>query len=224
MIQAATKTWDTSPGEATKTWDTSPDEAISTRMALKEWAVACEALGRGDQILLIRKGGIREQHREFRVEHPEFLLFPTYEHQRADLLKPEARSELAAVLAARGPGDLVELRYWASVVEVFEVTTSLQLGAVAPHHLWSEAYALERLRWRPVKPLQILALRVYLLAAPVQVPLLAEYGGCKSWLTLAEPVVVERAWPVLDDRAFLEALGQLRRALASATAAQTRPS
>ena len=54
-----------------------PDDAQArlpgtTRTALKEWAVACEALGRGQQILLIRKGGISEEHREFRVEHPEF--------------------------------------------------------------------------------------------------------------------------------------------------------
>ena len=27
-------------------------------MALKEWAVAVKAMGRGDQILLLRKGGI----------------------------------------------------------------------------------------------------------------------------------------------------------------------
>ena len=54
----------------------------TSRTALKEWAVACEALGRGEQVLLLRKGGISEEGREFRIEHPEFLLFPTFEHQR----------------------------------------------------------------------------------------------------------------------------------------------
>ena len=44
--------------------------------------------------LLLRKGGIREEHREFRVEHPEFLLFPTFEHQRADLIKSSSRAAL----------------------------------------------------------------------------------------------------------------------------------
>src|SRR5947207_6391667 len=128
-------------------------EAIifATRTALKEWAVACEALGRGDQILLVRKGGIREEQKEFRIEQLEFLLFPTYEHQRADLLKPAARADLARVLAARGPADQVVLRYWARVAEVFGVTEAEQLGAASPLHLWSDDYALERLRWRPRK-------------------------------------------------------------------------
>jgi hypothetical protein len=187
----------------------------TTRTALKEWAVACEALGRGDQIVLLRKGGIREEQREFRVEHPEFLLFPTYEHQRADLLKPSARPDLARLLAERGPADQVMLRHWATVADVFEVTTAEQLAAVSPLHLWSDDYALERLRWRPRKPLQLLALRVYRLARPCTLPVLGEYGGCRSWLTLAESMIVEGARPVLGPTAFDEQLARVRRALAA---------
>jgi hypothetical protein len=186
----------------------------ATRTALKEWAVACEALGRGQQILLLRKGGIREEHREFRVEHPEFLLFPTYEHQRADLLRPSAQADLARVLAERGPANQVVLGYWAAVAEIFEVAEDGQLAAISPLHVWSEDYALERLRWRPRTPLQLLALRVYRLAQACTLPVLAEYGGCKSWLTLAEPVIVEGAQPVLDQAAFDEQLARVRRALA----------
>lgn len=184
----------------------------ATRTALKEWAVACEALGRGEQIVLLRKGGIREEHREFRVEHDEFLLFPTYEHQRADLVKPAARAAFAALTEDRR-ADGVEPRYWARVAAAFEVTESAQLEAVAALHLWSEAYALERLRWKPRKPLHLLALRVYRLAESVRLPMLAEYGGCKSWLTLAEPVVVEGARAVLDDAAFAQQLEAVRSAL-----------
>jgi hypothetical protein len=88
-------------------------QPATTRTALKEWAVACEALGRGEQILLLRKGGISEEHREFRVEQPAFLLFPTYEHQRAELIKPRARAELAATLAQRDQTERVALRSWA---------------------------------------------------------------------------------------------------------------
>ena len=187
----------------------------ATRTALKEWAVACEALGRGDQILLLRKGGIREEHREFQVEHPEFLLFPTYEHQRADLLKPSARADLARVLAERGPANHVVLRYWATVADIFEVTAGEGLAALSSLHLWSDDYALERLRWRPRKPLQLLALRVYRLARPCTLPVLAEYGGCRSWLTLAESVIVEGAQPVLGPTAFDEQLVRVRRALAA---------
>ena len=52
-------------------------------MALKEWAVAVKALGRGEQTLILRKGGIHRDDRDFRLVDPEFLLFPTYLHQKA---------------------------------------------------------------------------------------------------------------------------------------------
>jgi hypothetical protein len=185
----------------------------SSRTALKEWAVACQALGRGDQILLLRKGGISEEGRHFRIEHPEFLLFPTFEHQRADLLKPAAQADLERVLAERGPVDLIPLRYWATVAEVFEVTSSEALLAVSDLHLWSDEYALDRLRWKPTRPLQLLALRVYRLPAQVDLPLRPEYGGCRSWLTLAEPVGVEAARPVLSEADFTTQLERVRQGL-----------
>jgi hypothetical protein len=169
---------------------------------LKEWAVACSALGEGQQILLIRKGGIREEHREFRVEHPQFLLFPTYEHQRADLLKPFAQPVLSAMLAEPRRTDLVEIHYWAQVADVFELSESHQLSAVSHLHLWADDYATERLRWRPRKPLHLLTLRVYRLVEPARLPVLPEYGGCKSWLTFDEPVDLSEAEPVLDDASF----------------------
>ena len=52
--------------------------------ALKEWAVTCEALARGSQVLVLRKGGIGEKR--FELPHARFYLFPTsvsYTHLRA---------------------------------------------------------------------------------------------------------------------------------------------
>ena len=46
------------------------------QIALKEWAVTVQALAQGQQILLLRKGGIHESSQDFRVIHPEFLLYP----------------------------------------------------------------------------------------------------------------------------------------------------
>ena len=60
----------------------------SCQMALKEWAESVEALGQGEQKLLLRKGGIHEDGKDFRVIHSEFLLYPPYEHQKAELLQP----------------------------------------------------------------------------------------------------------------------------------------
>lgn len=59
----------------------------TTNHALKEWAVAVDALAEGKTILLLRKGGIKEEGNRFRVAYEEILLYPTYEHQQPNLLK-----------------------------------------------------------------------------------------------------------------------------------------
>ena len=59
----------------------------TSSLALKEWAVAVKAMSKGEQILILRKGGIHRADKEFRVVHPDFLLYPTYEHQRANLYR-----------------------------------------------------------------------------------------------------------------------------------------
>ena len=55
---------------------------LPNHTALKEWASAIAALGRGDQVILIRKGGIADPH--FGVEADRFYLYPTYFHQQQD--------------------------------------------------------------------------------------------------------------------------------------------
>jgi hypothetical protein len=56
-------------------------QLTTTSHALKEWAVAVNALESGKTIMLPRKGGIHEQSGRFQVAHEQILLYPTYEHQ-----------------------------------------------------------------------------------------------------------------------------------------------
>src|SRR5260221_2602209 len=93
--------------------------AMASAQALKEWTVTVQALGDGAQIVLVRKGGIREEAREFRVEEQAFLLYPTYEHQRPDLLQPPYRARLDAVLAAQPAAGTVPCRYLARRADTF---------------------------------------------------------------------------------------------------------
>ena len=58
-------------------------ELTTTLHALKEWAVAVNALESGKTIMLLRKGGIHERGGRFQVAHEQVLLYPTYEHQQA---------------------------------------------------------------------------------------------------------------------------------------------
>ena len=71
------------------------------RVAFKEWSVVVDLLGRGEQILVLRKGGISEGRDGFRIDHNEFLLFPTRFHQERESITEAARArydELAPTL------------------------------------------------------------------------------------------------------------------------------
>src|SRR5579884_1921814 len=91
--------------------------------AFKEWAVACEAMAEGRQILLIRKGGLREEGNTFTVNDPEFFLLPTYEHQNA-LLHTACRAEPLAPPAEAALADFRHI-YETNVFGVVGVTNVL---------------------------------------------------------------------------------------------------
>ena len=177
---------------------------IQCSAALKEWAVAIDALGAGRGALIIRKGGIREEGNRFEVRFPEFLLFPSFEHQQRDLLRPEHAGAFS---------------HFVRVHRAFSVTESAELEALEPHHIWTRQYAEKRLRWRPRQALTAMVLRVYALATPQRVPLRPEYAGCKSWLQLLDVVRVEEMEPALSDEAFAAEAKAIDDAVASVPAA-----
>ena len=173
------------------------------QLALKEWAVTIQALADGDQIMMLRKGGIHEESKDFRVVHPEFLLYPTYLHQREDLLKASHRPVLRRLLADCPADDAaVPLTHWARVEALLEVDDPEQVQRLAPHHIWTDAYAESRLHWKPMAPLTVMLLRVYRLETPATVPFLPEYGGCKSWVDIIPTVRLGQAEPVVAEARF----------------------
>jgi hypothetical protein len=46
----------------------------------------------------------------------------------------------------------------------------------------------------------------------VELPMLPAYGGCKSWIELAQEINPEHATPVLDDQAFAGKLAEFEKA------------
>ena len=171
----------------------------SLRHALKEWAVAVEALERGETALVIRKGGIREK--AFAVANRRFLLLPGYEHQKPELLKPEYRKLLKEIPDLTDDGPL-RFTSFAEVSGAYEISEPESLEAIGSYHMWAPEYAESRFKWRPKKPLTVLVLRTYVLPEPVELPYSEVYAGCKSWIELEEPVFTGGARPALDDEAF----------------------
>ncbi len=186
------------------------------QVALKEWAVTEQALAQGRQILLLRKGGIHEEGKDFRVIHPEFLLYPTYEHQREELLQPEYQPSLRALLAEPRNEDQINFSHWAKVEEIIEVSEQEKVDRLSPHHIWTNAYAQSRLHWKPMLPLSVLLLRVYRMEQPVTVPFLPEYRGCTSWVEVLTPVSLGRLQPVLGDEDFQQRVDRIKGSLGMA--------
>ena len=181
--------------------------------ALKEWAVAVKALREGRQVLLVRKGGIREETRHFRINAERFVLFPTREHQRMDLLQPEFQADLAALLAEPADPTVLRMDTWGEMTDLFEITEPAQVDALAPFYCFSTGYAEERLRWKPRHPLLVMAVRAYRLAEPLVLPMRPEFGGCKSWLTLDEELPTAGMTAALDDQTYAEQIAAVREAL-----------
>lgn len=183
-------------------------------IALREWAVAIKALEAGRQVIVLRKGGIAEETKEFRLESPHFYLFPSFEHQKPHLVKDAAREDVASTQAeAAHHPDTVQITSFAEVVEDIEVTDADTLKRLDKLHIWTEDYAEERLKWKRTKPLHVLLFRVYRLSPPAVLPLRENYGGCKSWLHLEDEITAQRALPVLTDDEFNEKAEAVRSAI-----------
>ena len=168
------------------------------RIALKEWAITVDAMARGDQVLLLRKGGIHEDGKDFRVIHREFLFYPTYLHQKENLIQPAHQPALRRMLEQPQDVDKVPFSYWAKAEEVLEISDQKKVDDLGPHYIWTTAYAQSKLHWKPMLPLSVLLLRVYHLEQPVTVPYLPEYGGCTSWVEVLSDVNLGKMAPVLD--------------------------
>ena len=170
--------------------------------ALKEWAITIESMAKGDQVLLLRKGGIHEDGKDFRMIHREFLLYPTYLHQKESLIQPAYQPALRQML--KQPQDLenVNFNYWAKAEEVLEISDQEKVNDLLPHYIWTTGYAQSKLHWKPMLPLSVLILRVYKLETPVDVPYIPEYGGCTSWVEVLSGVNLGEMIPVLSDTEF----------------------
>ncbi|MCE2462541.1 MAG: DUF1802 family protein [Dehalococcoidia bacterium] len=172
-----------------------------------------KALDRGEQVMLLRKGGIREEGKDFRVIHPEFLLYPTFEHQKDELLQEKYHQDLQQVLSEAQGGDTITFSHWAGVEEVIELTEQDKLDNLSPYHIWSDDYAQKRLHWKPRSPLSVMLLRLYRLEEPQTVPYLPSYSGCKSWVELSEDVPLGHLTPVLAEDDFRSKVGEVKAAL-----------
>ena len=164
-------------------------------VALKEWAFVVDALRRGEQIALARKGGLRDA-RGFELRADAFWLFPTAFH-----------ADLSAYARAAGT---------ASAPKALRVL-SARSG-------WPEDLFARRANWKPDAPLVILEVRCYEAREGLTIdPDDERYGGCKSWVDTDTWVVDDASAPraCVSDEEFEAMSRSLREDLFAIGATQT---
>jgi len=184
---------------------TPPDCAV----ALKEWATVLEAMKRGEQLVLIRKGGLIEPGSGFELVSASFVLYPTFEHQAVNYLRPQHRPSFKEAMQHRASEGQVR-------VDLFGVAVSSQqsrdpgiVERLSAFHIYNQEFVHQRLKWQPDQPLVIVVVRAFRLESPHVLTVIPRYAGCKSWVELESPVPLSGARPVLDDHAFQQALQAL---------------
>jgi len=174
--------------------------------AFKEWTLVCDALARGAQSLIIRKGGIAEGREGFRFKHSEFLLFPTLFHEQAAKLRVPTDTPLPS---ARTDGQH-EIHLLARAEWTRDVTDWGKLQALESFHLWSEGEIEKRFRQDNQPGVSVAFVRVFALSEPLVFPDLPKYGGCRSWIEVPDLPTDATLTPVIDDAANREREAALR--------------
>lgn len=183
------------------------------RVAFKEWAVVVDALLRGDQIVIVRKGGLREGRGGFQVEHPEFLLFPTLFHQQRESVLPAAQVRYNEIAPHIPPPEMLRIEGFARVIEWRRLSSLEDVQQLRGQHIWRDEVIAGRFDWGRDKHIHALAVKVFRLESVLELPMRPAYGGCKSWIELEEEINVKAARPVLTESAFAEKLKQFQKSL-----------
>jgi hypothetical protein len=162
-------------------------------VGFKEWALVCEALGRGEQTILLRKGGIAEGREGFGFRHSEFFLFPTFFHEQMGKVRTPG-TEIPA--ASNGE---IQVRYFARLEAQTEVMSWHTAAALEAFHILEESVVRERFEYKGAG-LHVALVRVFRLEPSWKLADKPAYGGCRSWVNLPECPAATRFEPVLSDR------------------------
>ncbi len=185
------------------------------RVAFKEWAVVVNALERGEQSLILRKGGIVEGRGGFRVEHPRFFFFPTQFHQQRAQVRPEAQARFDELAPSFPVAEVVRIQAWAEVVAWRKLTSLANAERLRGQHIWRDEVIADRFEWGREQAIYALVLRVYRLPWPWTGPMLPSYAGCKSWIELGEEISTDGSTSALNNTDFTNAQARLLAAVDS---------
>ena len=162
-------------------------------VGFKEWALVCEAIGRGEQAVIVRKGGIHEGRAGFSFKHAEFFLFPTFFHEQLERVRGSARE-----IRERREGKIA-IRYFAKLEFSGVVTSRETAEALEPFHILTRDVVRERFEYEDAPGIHVAFVRAFRLSQPWIIPDRPAYGGCRSWVKLPDVPEGVALEPVLTD-------------------------
>lgn len=188
-------------------------QKLPNHTALKEWAAVISALRAGDQVVLVRKGGIADP--EFGVEAERFYLFPTYLHQKEKQFRSEHLHHFTATDRAGGEPDEVTIDTWCEVAGVWRVTDLELLWKLGDRVIFTGETFEERYRFRPDQAVHVIAVKAFDLPDGVMVRNLPLYAGCRSWISVEEEIDVTGSTPAISDEVLEAKLASIESVLGS---------
>jgi hypothetical protein len=163
-------------------------------IGFKEWSIVCEALGHGLQSIILRKGGIAEGCEGFSFRHREFFLFPTHFHEQCENVRkinirmPEADKER------------IDIKYFVRVQETRVITSWSIAQELEPLHVLQPNVVRERFEYDRAPGIHVAFVRVFRVEPVWTIANEKRFGGCRSWVKLAEAAPKLSFQPVLSDR------------------------
>ncbi len=159
--------------------------------ALKEWQVVNDAILEGKQSILVRKGGILDTINDFPPEEKEFLIFPTYEHQKKEYVKKEfhylfkepevSKCEVGEVLLEK-----YKINLLCKLKECKQITDKKQLKDILQYVIYTYEFLEMRFNYRQDEPLNVLVIEPHTLEKEILVEYTDSIKGCKSWITITK--------------------------------------
>ena len=162
-------------------------------VGFKEWSIVCEALGRGLQWIILRKGGIAEGREGFSFRHREFFLFPTRFHEQLEKVRK-------IDISIPGPDEVkIDIKYFAQIEETRVITSWSVVEALEPLHILKLEVVRERFEYDPAPGLHVAFVRAFRVEPVWTIPNERGYAGCRSWVNLPVLPVNLQLEPVLSN-------------------------
>ncbi|HSP14239.1 MAG TPA: DUF1802 family protein [Thermoanaerobaculia bacterium] len=169
---------------------------LPNHTALKEWSSVIEKLATGDQVILIRKGGIADP--AFGLDASQFYLYPTYFHQGENEHRPA-----------------VTVTHWCEVVRTWSVRDLHVLSKLEPFVAIPRETLEARYRFRPDQALHVIGVRTWALPRPAEVKFRDQYAGCRSWVSVDEEIDVDGSTLVLSEADLASRISNLESRIPS---------